>query len=267
MTEIVPVDPGEIGNTKQISPALKWCFTYNNYTESDILNIIVPKFQEYCKKYVFQREVGESGTHHLQGSIWLKVKGRPSSLKLSKSIHWEKMRNEEASIAYCQKKEGSIGEPYIFGFPKPLKTLTKLYTWQKKIEDLFMTEPDDRSVNWYWESEGNVGKSAFCRYMAIRHNVCVIQGGKLSDIMNIIYNLDMDTTTMIIIDIPRNNKSNVSYSSIECIKNGMITNTKYETGFKVFNPPHVVVFSNFEPDEDKLSSDRWVINHIIAEGL
>jgi hypothetical protein len=58
------------------------------------------------------------------------------------------------------------------------------------------------------------------------------------------------------------NQNKVSYSSIECIKNGMITNTKYETGFKVFNPPHVVVFSNFPPDEEKLSADRWNIKEI-----
>jgi len=259
----VPASSGENGNTNSFSPALKWCFTFNNYSEDDIL-IIVPMFQKFCKKYIFQKEVGKNGTPHLQGAIWLKVKTRPMSLKLSKKIHWEKMRNEEASIAYCKKSETSIGEPFIFGFPKPLKTLTNLYPWQKNIENVFMTEPDDRSVHWFWESKGNVGKSAFCRYMAITHKVCVIQGGKLSDIMNIIFNLDMDSTKMIIIDIPRNNQNKVSYSSIECIKNGMITNTKYETGFKVFNPPHVVVFSNFPPDQEKLSADRWKIEEIVG---
>ena len=39
----------------------------------------------------------------------------------------------------------------------------------------------------------------------------------------------------------------------------MICNTKYETGMKLFNSPHLIVFSNFYPDTDKLSADRWKI--------
>ena len=69
----------------------------------------------------------------------------------------------------------------------------------------------------------------------------------------------MNAIRMVLIDVPRNLKNNVSYSAIECILNGMITNTKYETGLKVFNPPHVVVFSNYYPVMDKLSMDRWKI--------
>lgn len=265
MKESVPSVPGENGSTK-FSPAKKWCFTLNNYTDNDI-NYLVPLFQDKCEKYVFQKEVGKNGTPHLQGAIWFKTKDRPTTFKL-KRIHWELMRNEKASIAYCQKSETAVSDPYIWGnFPKPLKTLTNLYPWQKAIEQVFFSEPDDRSVRWYWEEVGKIGKSAFCRYMSITHSVCVIQGGKLSDIMNIMFNLDMETTKMVIIDIPRNNMNKVSYSSIECIKNGMITNTKYETGFKVFNPPHVVVFSNFPPDESKLSSDRWIIEELGSENI
>ena len=97
--------------------------------------------------------------------------------------------------------------------------------------------------------------------MYVKHGVITIQGGKLADIINIIFNLNMDNVKAIMIDIPRNHKNHVSYSAIECILNGMITNTKFETGVKVFNPPHLVVFSNFYPEkgEDILSDDRWDI--------
>jgi len=87
----------------------------------------------------------------------------------------------------------------------------------------------------------------------------VIQGGKMADIMNIIFNTNMDKINNMFIDIPRNNGNKVSYNSIECILNGMITNTKYETGTKVFNPPNIFVFSNFMPDTSSLSKDRWKI--------
>ena len=76
-----------------------------------------------------------------------------------------------------------------------------MYPWQKEIEDLSMTEPDGRTIHWYWENEGGVGKSSFCKYMYIKHGAITIQGGKLADIMNIIFNLDMNEVTTLIIDV------------------------------------------------------------------
>jgi len=254
------------GNTKssptrrpQPPQLMKWFFTFNNYEKEDI-NILTEKFQEICVKYCFQEEVGEkTGTPHLQGNIWLKKSMRWSEFGLSPKIQWKKTRNEEAAYRYCTKRETAIGVPYLYGFPKPIKTIEELYPWQKSIEDLFFTEPDGRTCNWYYDTEGGKGKSSFCKYMYIKHKAITIQGGKLADIMNIIFNLDMDIVNMLIIDVPRNNLNNVSYSAIECILNGMITNTKFETGVKVFNPPHVVIFSNYLPDRTKLSEDRWNI--------
>ncbi len=48
-----------------------WCFTFNNYSEDDIL-LLESKFKEICDKYIFEREIGECGTPHLQGFISLK---------------------------------------------------------------------------------------------------------------------------------------------------------------------------------------------------
>lgn len=271
MTEVAPLVPTESmgdGNTsssptskKRISACIRWCFTFNNYDSDDIEQLLI-NLKSICKKFVFQKEIGQSGTPHLQGAIWLKKKSRPSSFNLSDKIHWEIMRNEEASIAYCSKSDTSIGEPYLFGFPKPLKIISDLYPWQQSIEDIYFTEPDGRTCNWFWENTGGVGKSAFCKYMVVKHGALVIQGGKLGDIMNMIFNTDMEQCSMVIVDVPRTNGNLISYASIECILNGMITNTKYETGTKVFNPPHVVIFCNFPPENSKLSSDRWRVIEI-----
>ena len=266
MSIIEQIEQGGNGNTnspsekkKQIIQCKQWCFTYNNYP-ADFHTIIDPVLNVKCNKYVYGQEVGASGTPHLQGSIWLKTKARPSELGLPKNIHWEKMRNEKASIEYCQKD----GLVTMYGFPKPIKTLTSLRPWQAALETLVTgSEPDGRSIHWHWENVGGVGKSSFCKYMYIKHKTVVIQGGKLADIMNIIFNTDMNEVTAVIIDVPRVNQNKVSYAAIECILNGMITNTKYETGIKVFNPPHVIVFSNFEPETDKLSDDRWQVTNIV----
>lgn len=252
------------GNTnsspsKRTNQLKMWFFTFNNYDGDKDISLLETRFKEICVKYVFQEEAGENETPHLQGNIWLKKAMRYSEFNLSTSIHWEKTRNESAALEYCQKEQTRFGRTFSFGFPKPIKILSELKPWQKKIEDLFFTEPNGRTLHWYWESVGRIGKSQFCKYMFVKHKAIVIQGGKLSDIMNIIFNINMDETKMILIDIPRNNGNKLSYSAVECILNGMITNTKYETGFKVFNPPHVVVFSNEEPEKCKLSEDRWNI--------
>lgn len=257
----------ENGNTKsstaRISPALRWCFTWNNYisTAPGMLNM---KFREICEKFVFQPEIGANGTPHLQGAIWLKKKARPTSFGLPKAIHWELMRNEEASENYCQKSDTNNGKVYKWGFPVELKIISELRPWQVEVEKVCLNEPDGRTIHWYWESIGNVGKSSFCKYMYYTHGALVIQGGKLADIMNIMFNANMNDINTVIIDIPRNNGNKVSYNSIECILNGMITNTKYETGIKIFNPPNVIVFSNYPPDldEDNASKDRWKVTEI-----
>lgn len=255
------------GNTitskpKRINQLKVWFFTFNNYTHQNIIDMET-KFREICIKYIFQEETGENGTPHLQGVILLKKSMRWSEFKLPKEIHWEKCIDFEASVKYCSKEETRTGNIYQFGFPKPLKIIEQLRDWQVYAEKECINEPDGRTCHWVFDEIGNSGKSAFCKYMYVKHNALVIQGGKLADIMNVIFNSDMEKINCVIIDIPRNNKNKVSYSSIECILNGMITNTKYETGVKVFNPPVVMVLSNFPPEKDKLSLDRWNIKEII----
>jgi len=36
---------------------------------------------------------------------------------------------------------------------------------------------------------------------------------------------------------------------------------------KVFNSPHVIIFSNFPPNKSRASADRWVVTEITSEPL
>lgn len=65
-----------------------------------------------------------------------------------------------------------------------------------------------------------------------------------------------------ILDIPRANKNCISYKSIESIKTGLIYSPKYEGGQAVFNSPHIIIFSNYPPEIQNLSLDRWEIFEI-----
>jgi len=264
-----PVEPqvlGENGNSETFSPTKRvsqkyiYDFVCNNYTE-EIHGAMILLLSENCKKWVMAREVGEQGTPHLQGYMNLKKKKRITELSVlfPFPISYRECRNEEALIAYC-KKDGNFVSG---GFPAEIKIIRELRPWQAEIEQIALSEPDGRTVHWYWESIGNIGKSAFCKYMVVKHKALVVRGGKLGDIMNIVFNNDMDACRCILFDIPRGTGGNVSYTSLEAILDGLITNTKYETGCKVFNPPHVICFANFPPhNTSALSEDRWKIKKI-----
>ena len=243
---------------KQISPAKRWCFTFNNYTDADISSI-VPDITRLCDYAIIGAEVGESGTPHLQGYVEFKTKVRPLSCGFP-SMNWEKCKGNRASnTAYCSKDGKVI---FSLGLPKPINIIDTLKDWQKDIENIMMTEPDDRTIYWYWENKGNVGKTSFMKYAVVKHKAIPCIGGRFGDVCNMIFNADMDKSNTVLFNIPRGGDVSVSYSALEAIKDGMIVNNKYETGFKVFNSPHVIVFANFPPRRSMLSADRWKVVEI-----
>ena len=247
-------------STKQISCSIRWIMVLNNWTD-DELKSISSICSKYCKYATIEKEVGDNGTPHLQGYFELKSKARPSSIFNNKRIHFEKAKGtREQNDIYCSKDNNIV---VSIGHPKPIKIIETLFDWQKKVEDLILTEPDDRKVYWFYETKGNIGKSQFIKYCIVKHKVLFCNGGKMSDIMNLVFNQNMDECNCVMFDIPRANEGCVSYSALESIKNGMVCNTKYETGVKIFNSPHLICFANFPPKEiDKLSADRWVITNL-----
>jgi len=59
------------------------------------------------------------------------------------------------------------------------------------------------------------------------------------------------------VDVPRSKGEHLQYSFLECVKDGLLFSTKYESVMKQFDPPHVFVFMNEEPDQKALSEDRY----------
>ena len=90
-----------------------WFFTYNNYTQKDIGSLIVCLEYADCK-YVFQEEMGEQGTKHLQGVVKFKARKRLSWVRhlYDTKIHWESCRNFKKAIEYCTKVETRCGDIY-----------------------------------------------------------------------------------------------------------------------------------------------------------
>lgn len=265
---VVPTVPEGDGNS-DTSPSAKYKYDFviNNWTKQEFSDLC-QTLDKICKKAVVGSEVGEKGTPHLQGYISLIKKERIVNLRLRPGFaraSFRKCRNEEALIDYCQK-DGVV--LYRKGFPLPVRIISELYAWQKAIEDIYFTDPDNRSIYWFWEPTGNIGKSAFAKYMIVKHKALYCDGGKKSDLINLVFNSNMDECKCVIWDLPRGTAGAISYATLECVKNGMICNTKYETGSKVFNPPHIFVFANFPPsDLEQLSADRWKITRLAQETI
>ena len=60
---------------------------------------------------------------------------------------------------------------------------------------------------------------------------------------------------VVLINITR--QGSVSYNGLEAVKDGIFFSSKYESGMCMFNSPHVIVFSNEEPEYENLTKDRW----------
>lgn len=93
--------------------AKDWCFTLNNYTEEDVNRLSgLIGGDELCYM-VYGREVGESGTPHLQGFLQLSRKKTMAGVKKllgSNTIHLERRRGTPTEASdYC-KKEGNYVE-------------------------------------------------------------------------------------------------------------------------------------------------------------
>lgn len=249
---------GALGNTKpkpkQESDCKRWCFTLNNYTENDLKNIVDALNSD--DKYIIGKEVGEKGTPHLQGYINFSKKCRLTALKkFNNKIHWEKCKGtEDENIEYCSKDGNYLTNLKI---KKPLKILKEeqLYKWQKDIIEIITKEPDDRTIYWYWEETGNVGKTTFSKYLSAKYGAIPIEGKK-NDILFCAANFESE---IYIMDLERSMEDYVSYGAIEKIKNGYYMCSKYESRPIIRNNPHMIIFANFEPDITALSKDRWVI--------
>lgn len=271
-----------VGNTKKKGPTPKkcnvkkyryWIFTWNNYSENNI-EYLQNYIKLNCKEGIFQPEVGEQGTPHLQGYLAYENARSLISIKkaISNVIHLEPVKNIEAAKKYCKKEETRNGETFEFSkmeskrkIKDPLEN-KELYFWQQNIINICQTEPDERKINWYYDEIGGKGKTSLAKHLCLKYpnNVLYISG-KCSDIKygisQFLENKDNDLT-IVLLDFCRSTENFISYEGIESVKNGIFYNTKYESKMVIFNNPHVFCFANFKPDESKLSQDRWNIMNI-----
>jgi len=96
--------------------------------------------------------------------------------------------------------------------------------------------------------------------MSLKYDCIRFENGKSADIKH-----SYQGQEIVVFDFCRAMQNHVNYEVIESIKNGIMFSPKYESKMKIYKKPLVIVFANFEPDESKLSKDRWKIIRILEK--
>jgi len=139
--------------------------------------------------------------------------------------------------------------------------IQNLYPWQQEIKSRCEADADDRTINVLYNESGNIGKSAFCKYMAYHFKAPVIGWAKSGDILNLVSK--MSNMPVYLFDLSRSRPQDWAKDDIpaamEGIKNGLFMNTKYETSQVIMQCPHVWMFCNHLPNLLSMSRDRWAI--------
>lgn len=250
----------------------KYVFTLNNYVDSDV-STISDFLKKSSKLFCFGKEVGQNGTHHLQG--YMEFKNQRDWEKLcvdcppfSRCWSSKARGNLKDNYNYTSKERGSF---YYHGF-KPEKmnyveVIDVFFDWQLEIIDTLKSKPDNRVIHWYWEPKGCTGKTTFQKWLItnVKDLSIIVLCGKSADMKNgIIEFMDSNNETpdVILINIPRSSLDYVSYTGIEEVKDMLFYSGKYKGGQVCGMCPHVICFANEGPNLDGVSRDRWNIRKI-----
>jgi len=157
------------------------------------------------------------------------------------------------------------------------------HPWQQQLLSIVtkpVTTPEEkRSIIWIYDDVGTAGKSQFCRYLfATSPDKWYIVTGIAAtrDIATVVTSALSSGWTGhgFVFDIPRVesekdldglNLFSTLMTSIEIIKNGIITSFKYQGHTRIFNQPWIVVMSNGLPNVRDVTINRWNIFEMLPD--
>lgn len=150
----------------RVSPSKRWCFTLNNYTDKNVVDLMV-HLDSLGADFVIGYEVGASGTPHLQGCIQRAAKWRPLPL-LKQSLgkaHFEKCKGSWLdNVRYCSK-DGHFSSSFDM---EDLLYAKSPIDWVEEQERALAAEAR-QDVHMLWEARGRPAEDCSCdclSYMA-----------------------------------------------------------------------------------------------------
>ena len=144
-----------------------------------------------------------------------------------------------------------------------------LRPWQERlVEDM---KPSEREIIWIVDPAGNEGKSWFQKYLKDIHGLRVFDANIRRSSKCILHILSKEIVSLIdifLFNVPRSfNMDEFPYEMLEELKDGKAESIKYNSiKLQVNTPNTVLVFSNENPDKERMSKDRWII-YLIGVGV
>jgi hypothetical protein len=126
------------------------------------------------------------------------------------------------------------------------------YQWQGKVARFFLgVDPDDRTIHWFYDPDGDTGKSKFVKFLLATHGAMLIPNDYKSSMSA------YHQQKIAVGDVPRDDVWD-NYRGLEKIKDGCLTQEKYEVVTKCTGEEtHVAVFANHKPLTIRMTFGRW----------
>ena len=146
-----------------------------------------------------------------------------------------------------------------------------LRPWQERLVEVM--KPSEREIIWIVDPAGNEGKSwlRFQKYLKDIHGLRVFDANIRRSSKCILHILSKEIVSLIdifLFNVPRSfNMDEFPYEMLEELKDGKAESIKYNSiKLQVNTPNTVLVFSNENPDKERMSKDRWII-YLIGVGV
>lgn len=268
-----------------VNPLHRWTFTINLSNEAIEASVLITLLNVRYPgaNWVFQTERGaRAGRLHWQGRIKLIERKRKLTLlnEFSAGLADHGITREDisffveadaaSSFQYAMKPDTRVKGPWS---DKPLYLGADLnvihdapYPWQREFRSHLMGPADDRTIFWFRNPDGCVGKSLFVKYMCFRYKCWKLAIGKSHQLRSVVAEVveqkgGMDAW---LIDLPRKLGSEDSVADLVCaaedIKNGHVSCAMYGKAKQVFmKTSHVVFFTNYDCPREFASADRWKV--------
>lgn len=248
--------------------SFRWRHTYGKIERTDIINWL----RKYCKKWAFQLEEGDSGYKHYQGNLSLVKKRRVNELsKLFTDIEmfeYIKPAHDVESV-YELKEDTRIDGPWtsedeVVYIPRQYRHIKDFYPYQLDILK-WLTEFEIRKCKLIYDPKGCRGKTTIASIAELKYGAIDLPPlNDLNDIISMLCDecmgLNLRNPSGVFFDLPRamdKTRLHGIFSSFEQIKKGKLFDKRYKYKKWWIDSPQIFIFTNWIPDLDMLSKDRW----------